>query len=61
MKPWRIVQVLSEDLDLDGQQDCIRVEVGIVNMERVTSVALLLEFEYKLKVCNLASPGGSQT
>ena len=53
--------MLSEDLDLGGQQDCIRVEVGIVNMERVTSVALLLEFEYKLKVCNLASPGGSQT
>lgn len=46
-----VLQVLSEDLDLDGKQDRIRVELGIVNMERVTSVALLLEFEYKLKVC----------
>lgn len=42
--------MLPEDLDLDGRQDRIRVEVGIVNMERVTSVALLLEFDYKLKV-----------
>lgn len=45
--------MLPEDLDLDGKHDRIRVEVGIVNMERVTSVALLLEFEYTLKVSNL--------
>lgn len=48
-----MLQVLPEDLDLDGHQDRIRVEVGIVNLERVTDVNVLLEFEYKLEVCCL--------
>lgn len=45
--------VTQEDYNNDGKIDHYRIEMGVANVEGVTSVDLTFEFLYHLRVCYL--------